>query len=228
MSNSDDYDAINKYLNSQPKHSSAATQIWLDWNKIYADRDFFPSDDAVAKAKKMRDNFNKANSAAVGTTATATVSTTTIQSGGKQSGGNLKFGDKILRKTTDFSFSDPHVAQLQEILGIKVDGKFSSGTEMAVIEYQVRNGLEADGIVGADTFAVLLGGKTAATPSPSIATAPIAAAKETAVKVVAAGVNQIPTPVKNFWGNMSATGQLVTAMLGLIGVMGLVGRLGKK
>jgi flagellum-specific peptidoglycan hydrolase FlgJ len=50
------------------------------------------------------------------------------------------------------------VRQVQQMLGMTgadVDGKFGSGTEMAVRGFQRKNGLEVDGIVGPRTFAAL-------------------------------------------------------------------------
>jgi peptidoglycan hydrolase-like protein with peptidoglycan-binding domain len=38
------------------------------------------------------------------------------------------------------------------------DGDFGTATEAAVLAFQRRNGLEADGIVGNDTWQKLLGG----------------------------------------------------------------------
>lgn len=53
------------------------------------------------------------------------------------------------------------VVQLQELLiarveaAIAADGEFGEDTELAVKAFQEQNGLEADGIVGADTWAAL-------------------------------------------------------------------------
>ena len=44
------------------------------------------------------------------------------------------------------------VKELQEFLGIKADGDFGSKTEKAVKEWQRKNGLVADGIVGPATW----------------------------------------------------------------------------
>lgn len=48
--------------------------------------------------------------------------------------------------------SGPNVKKLQKALGIKVDGKFGEGTELAVKKYQRKNGLVQDGVVGPDTW----------------------------------------------------------------------------
>lgn len=45
------------------------------------------------------------------------------------------------------------VKKLQKILGIKVDGKFNDGTELAVKKWQKKNGLVQDGVVGPNTWA---------------------------------------------------------------------------
>ena len=48
--------------------------------------------------------------------------------------------------------SGPLVEKLQKALGIKVDGKFGEGTELAVKKYQKKNGLTPDGVVGPETW----------------------------------------------------------------------------
>ena len=45
---------------------------------------------------------------------------------------------------------------MQEALGIPADGDFGPGTERAVKEWQSKNGLVADGIVGPKTLAKLM------------------------------------------------------------------------
>lgn len=71
------------------------------------------------------------------------------------------------------------VKTLQKILGVVVDGDFGAKTEAAVIAFQKKKGLEADGIVGPVTWAAL-GVKTAtATNSkcvdPAVRYAPLSA-----------------------------------------------------
>jgi len=48
------------------------------------------------------------------------------------------------------------VKTLQRLLGITADGKFGKGTKAAVIAYQQKHGLAADGVVGPATWASLL------------------------------------------------------------------------
>jgi len=48
--------------------------------------------------------------------------------------------------------SGPLVKKLQKYLGIKVDGKFQEGTELAVKKWQKKNGLTQDGVVGPTTW----------------------------------------------------------------------------
>jgi peptidoglycan hydrolase-like protein with peptidoglycan-binding domain len=48
------------------------------------------------------------------------------------------------------------VRALQTLLDVKVDGSFGFGTETALRKFQQNRGLKADGIVGAQTWAVLL------------------------------------------------------------------------
>ena len=50
-----------------------------------------------------------------------------------------------------------NVKLIQEWLGLTKDGKYGSITYSAVFEYQKRNGLKADGIVGSNTWQSLLG-----------------------------------------------------------------------
>ena len=49
--------------------------------------------------------------------------------------------------------SGPSVKKLQKILGLKVDGSFGEGTELAVKKWQKKNGLTQDGVVGPATWA---------------------------------------------------------------------------
>ena len=49
---------------------------------------------------------------------------------------------------------------VQKAVGLKgtsVDGKFGSGTKKAVIKYQQKKGLSADGVVGLNTWKKILG-----------------------------------------------------------------------
>lgn len=46
---------------------------------------------------------------------------------------------------------------IQTAVGVDADGKFGSGTKKAVIEYQKKNGLFADGEVGLNTWKMILG-----------------------------------------------------------------------
>ncbi len=48
---------------------------------------------------------------------------------------------------------------LQEKLGLKADGSFGPGTEKAVKEWQSKNGLTPDGVVGDKSWSLLLEGK---------------------------------------------------------------------
>ena len=43
---------------------------------------------------------------------------------------------------------------------LDIDGEFGPNTEKALREYQEKNGLEIDGVVGPATYAKLLGGYT--------------------------------------------------------------------
>jgi putative chitinase len=67
------------------------------------------------------------------------------------------------------------VVKLQNFLGVDPIGKFGPKTEDAVKAWQSKNGLTADGIVGAGTWGKLFGGAApaAAAPAPAAA-APIA------------------------------------------------------
>jgi putative chitinase len=53
--------------------------------------------------------------------------------------------------------SGPEVSKLQSFLGIPADGQFGPGTESKVKEWQAAHGLKADGIVGEETLAKMLG-----------------------------------------------------------------------
>ena len=45
---------------------------------------------------------------------------------------------------------------IQKVVGVEVDGKFGSGTKKAVIAYQKKKGLSADGVVGLNTWKKIL------------------------------------------------------------------------
>lgn len=46
---------------------------------------------------------------------------------------------------------------VQRVVGVDVDGKCGNDTRAAIIDYQIRNGLEADGCVGLNTWKKILG-----------------------------------------------------------------------
>jgi putative chitinase len=52
------------------------------------------------------------------------------------------------------------VKKLQEKLGTSADGSFGPGTEKLVKEWQSKNGLTADGIIGDSSWAKLFGSET--------------------------------------------------------------------
>lgn len=51
----------------------------------------------------------------------------------------------------------PDVKAVQKLVGVKADGKFGTATVRAVKAWQSEHGLQADGIPGPDTLAVMLG-----------------------------------------------------------------------
>lgn len=53
--------------------------------------------------------------------------------------------------------SGEDVKKLQEKLGLSVDGSFGPGTEKAVKEWQSKNGLKSDGIIGDSSWSKLFG-----------------------------------------------------------------------
>jgi putative chitinase len=69
--------------------------------------------------------------------------------------------------------NDDNVKKLQEKLGIEVVGNFGPKTEIAVKEWQAKNGLTADGIVGPATWNKIMG-ITPVVATPSIVTVPAA------------------------------------------------------
>ena len=54
----------------------------------------------------------------------------------------------ILKK----GLSGEPVTRLQDKLGVEADGAFGIATEKALMEWQAKNGLAADGVAGPDTF----------------------------------------------------------------------------
>jgi peptidoglycan hydrolase-like protein with peptidoglycan-binding domain len=67
-------------------------------------------------------------------------------------GGPQPVGRPILRRGA----SGDYVRELQELLGINIDGQFGALTENAVIDFQRQNRLTLDGIVGPATWEVLM------------------------------------------------------------------------
>ena len=53
----------------------------------------------------------------------------------------------------------PEVGRIQRILGggLKIDNIFGPETKKAVIDFQIKNKLNPDGVVGANTWAKLIG-----------------------------------------------------------------------
>lgn len=79
---------------------------------------------------------------------------------------DYKFGPDCYNKARELlkgvnagiDYTTPNLTKLiQFILNIKIDGVFWTNTESAVKDFQRRNGLLVDGIVGANTLKVLLG-----------------------------------------------------------------------
>lgn len=65
------------------------------------------------------------------------------------------------------------VMHLQELLGIVTDGDFGPATKAAVVAFQQANDLYADGIVGQQTWAVLLAQRETEEPEPARARPPL-------------------------------------------------------
>lgn len=83
---------------------------------------------------------------------------------------------KIAYSTVRYGSSGSNVKKLQQELNkngykLDVDGKFGSKTQAAVRDYQSKNGLSVDGIVGTNTWGKLSSMKTASTKTTSTKTA---------------------------------------------------------
>ena len=76
---------------------------------------------------------------------------------GLSSPANRAIGGRTLRVTLVEGATGARVAQLQQLLGVDVDGIFGPRTAAAVRGFQAREGLAVDGVVGASTWRALLG-----------------------------------------------------------------------
>lgn len=92
----------------------------------------------------------------------------------------------------------PDVATLQKFLGLTADGNFGPGTEKAVKDWQAKNGLAADGIVGDGTWGKM--GLGAAAPVAESAPVPASDFKLEKLKghIPDAVIAQIPDTAKKF------------------------------
>lgn len=70
-------------------------------------------------------------------------------------GAPLAHADPIPRPTIHYGDTGEAVRTAQAHLGVAVDGNFGRGTEAAVIAFQTRQGLTADGVIGPNTWAHL-------------------------------------------------------------------------
>ena len=63
-------------------------------------------------------------------------------------------------KYRGFIYTNKNLTKIvQKAIGVKADGKFGSKTKKAVIAYQIKNKLVADGEVGLNTWKKILGVK---------------------------------------------------------------------
>ena len=90
------------------------------------------------------------------------------------------------------------VKQLQTLLGLSADGSFGPMTETKVKEWQAKNGLVADGIVGDGTWGKMFGATAASTSAPVVI--PPSAFKLAALKghIPDAVIAQIPDTAAKF------------------------------
>ena len=90
------------------------------------------------------------------------------------------------------------VKQLQTLLGLSADGSFGPMTETKVKEWQSKNGLVADGIVGDGTWGKMFGATAASTSAPVVI--PPSAFKLAALKghIPDAVIAQIPDTAAKF------------------------------
>jgi len=66
---------------------------------------------------------------------------------------SIRTTNSVLRKGS----KGPEVVKMQQALGITADGDFGLGTQIAVKNFQKKNGLTADGIAGPNTLTKILG-----------------------------------------------------------------------
>jgi murein L,D-transpeptidase YcbB/YkuD len=133
------------------KSVAVVAQVHISQRRNFAFAPVVEKMEAVRKVERICDRASlhspKEPTMATKTTATETMATKKLSTELP----TLRYRDGI-----DYPALADSVKELQQALGITIDGQFGRNTEAKVIEFQKANGLVADGVVGAVTWSALL------------------------------------------------------------------------
>lgn len=176
-----DLEAIDSYISNTPVRTPEAGNLQAQWKTWYGNLNFINKslDSTFKEASNRRTVFNAANqepedlthaadldmnrkvekqsaiAAAPGLSpqqkAAALAKNPTIPTTQSVPSSAVK------RATIKAGSKGPDVVAWQQILGIKADGIFGSGTTSATKTFQTKHGLTADGVVGPKTWSAVVG-----------------------------------------------------------------------
>lgn len=143
----DDMNALNHYMRSVNPRTPKAFKLQLEWRPWFENLSWFAKtsdSNTLKEATRRRDAFDKANTPPPGKVV-------------NEKGKELVMAAPTRLTIRKGSPKSQNVVDLQNILGLKpADGIFGTNTHNAVVDFQRKNGLSADGVVGPATWEKLL------------------------------------------------------------------------